>query len=66
MRPEIAALVKHLTYPELINAPTTLNRPSLQGVQNNVVFINHSVPEDDLADVEERRDTITKSSKLNR
>lgn len=65
MRPEIAALVKHLTYPELINAPSTLNRLSLRGVQNNIIFVDHNTPEVDLVDVEERRDMMAKSSKRN-
>jgi superfamily I DNA and/or RNA helicase len=47
MRPEISALVRHLTYPDLVDAPRTQNRPDLIGVRDNIVFINHDRPEDE-------------------
>ncbi|KAF9004594.1 P-loop containing nucleoside triphosphate hydrolase protein [Cyathus striatus] len=47
MRPEIASFVRELTYPELINAPSTQNRPSVRGIRSNVIYIHHSHPEDD-------------------
>ncbi|KAI0076548.1 P-loop containing nucleoside triphosphate hydrolase protein [Panus rudis PR-1116 ss-1] len=65
MRPEIASLVRGLTYPDLRDAPGTHNRPTLRGVRDTVVFINHSKPEDDVAEVEEHRDMSAKSSKVN-
>ena len=65
MRPEIASLVKHMTYPELLNAPSTLERPSLRGVRSSIIFVNHNVPEDESADIEERQDRVMKSSKRN-
>ena len=46
MRPEISALVRSLTYPELIDSSNVLKRPNLSGVQRNVVFVDHRVPED--------------------
>lgn len=65
MRPEISSLVRQLTYPDLIDAPNTQNRPSLRGVRDNVVFVNHSTPEDDASELEERKDVTVKSSKRN-
>jgi hypothetical protein len=46
MRPEISALVRHLTYPDLIDAPKTQGRPNIRGLDHNVVFFSHSKPED--------------------
>ena len=66
MRPEISALVRHLTYPDLKDAPRTLNRPHIRGVRDNVVFIHHERPEDDDEDLRERRDVSVKSSKRNK
>ena len=63
MRPEISALVRHLTYPYLQDAPKTQGRPNIRGIRSNVVFINHEQPEDEV-EAEERRDM--KSSKQNR
>jgi len=65
MRPEISALIRHLTYPDLQDAPKTKNRPGLYGVRDNIVFINHSKPEDDLPDIADGRDFGSKSSKQN-
>lgn len=64
MRPEISALIRELTYPELLDAPKTQNRPDLRGVQDNIVFINHDHPEDD-SDLSDRKDGGTKTSKQN-
>lgn len=66
MRPEISELVRHLTYPDLLDAPSTKNRPHLLGIRDNVVFINHDHPEDEVSQVEERRDMNAKSSKQNK
>lgn len=66
MRTEISGLVRHLTYPELTDAPGTLNRPDTRGLRDNVVFINHTKPEDEDDDVAERRDISVKSSKRNK
>lgn len=64
MRPEISSLIRHLTYPDLTDAPTTLNRPNLRGFQDNVIFMNHSHPEVELSRAVEMRDGRT-SSKQN-
>jgi hypothetical protein len=65
MRPEISSLVRHLTYPDLIDAPRTSGRSDLRGVRDNIVFINHSSPEGDDKQIEDRRDMGSKSSKHN-
>ncbi|KAF8523922.1 P-loop containing nucleoside triphosphate hydrolase protein [Hysterangium stoloniferum] len=65
MRPEISALVRELTYKDLIDAPATQNRPDIRGVRDNIVFINHSVPEGDDLEIEDKRDLAAKSSKQN-
>lgn len=65
MRPEISALVRNLTYPELQDAPNTANRDHIRGLRNDVVFITHQKPEDEDVQIEERRDMNAKSSKQN-
>jgi len=65
MRPEISALVRKLTYPDLVDAPSTKNRPDIRGLRDNIVFINHDHPEDEDAQVADRRDLGSKTSKRN-
>jgi superfamily I DNA and/or RNA helicase len=65
MRPEISALIRQLTYPELIDASKTKNRPQLRGVQDVIVFINHNQPEDSTPQLADRRDISSTSSKQN-
>lgn len=65
MCPEISQLVRHLTYPDLLDAEKTLNRPNLRGFRNKVIFVNHERPELDLHGVSEARDPTTKASKQN-
>ncbi|CAD0089538.1 unnamed protein product [Aureobasidium mustum] len=50
MRPEISDLVRQLTYPDLIDAPKTQNRPDLRGFSDNVIFVNHDQSEDTAED----------------
>ncbi|KAF4638063.1 hypothetical protein G7Y89_g15 [Cudoniella acicularis] len=64
MRPEISSMVRHLTYPDLVDASSTLKRSDLRGFRNNVIFLNHSVPETELAKGRELQDGKT-SSKQN-
>jgi hypothetical protein len=65
MRPEISSLIRHLTYPDLIDAPKTAGRPDLRGVSDNLVFVEHASPEDDMKQLEDRRDMGSTSSKQN-
>jgi hypothetical protein len=65
MRPEISDLIRQLTYQELLDAPGTANRPNLRGVDNNIVFIDHTYPEAEFSQIHELRDGGSKSSKKN-
>ena len=66
MRPEISDLVRHLTYPDLTDAPSTKNRPSLRGFQDNLIFVNHDAAEEEAQDVPDGKDQTSPSSKRNR
>ncbi|KAJ7116098.1 P-loop containing nucleoside triphosphate hydrolase protein [Mycena filopes] len=65
MRPEISALVRSLTYPDLIDADSTKNRPNLRGVRDNLVFIDHDKPEDENTRIKNQSEGGSKSSKRN-
>jgi superfamily I DNA and/or RNA helicase len=68
MRPEISRLVRALTYPSLVDAPSTQGRPDVRGIRNNVVFIHHEHPEDDLVELRgffASNEASPKSSKQN-
>ncbi|KAF8553242.1 P-loop containing nucleoside triphosphate hydrolase protein [Imleria badia] len=65
MRPEISAFVRELTYPELVDAPSTSERPDVRGVYSNVIFVDHNYPEDDDSLIGDRGDGGTTSSKQN-
>lgn len=65
MCPEISRLIRHLTYPDLLDAEKTLGRPKLRGFQSKVMFVNHEQPELDLGGVSEARDPTMKASKQN-
>ncbi len=64
MRPEISSLIRQLTYPDLVDAPNTLGRPDLRGFRDNIVFVNHTYPEDDIPHLTDRKD-MSSSSKQN-
>lgn len=64
MRPEISSMIRHLTYPDLTDATSTLNRANLRGFRDNVIFVNHSYPETELKNGKEVNDGRT-SSKQN-
>ncbi|KAK8151607.1 P-loop containing nucleoside triphosphate hydrolase protein [Phyllosticta citribraziliensis] len=65
MHPEISKLVRHLTYPNLRDAPRTSNRPPLRGLQDRVIFLNHSHLEDSENRTGERREEGSSVSKKN-
>lgn len=65
MCPEISSLVKHLTYPDLLDDPKTLNRPSPRGLQDRVIFLDHRNPEEQFGAISDRRDEGAKGSKRN-
>ncbi|KAJ7066957.1 P-loop containing nucleoside triphosphate hydrolase protein [Mycena amicta] len=66
MRPEISSLIRTLTYPDLIDDASTLNRPNLRGVRDNLVFIDHDKPEDEDPRIQNQVEWGSKSSKRNR
>ncbi|QSZ31391.1 hypothetical protein DSL72_000956 [Monilinia vaccinii-corymbosi] len=64
-RPEISSIIRHLTYPDLVDADSTRNRKPLLGIRDNIVFIDHRRPEDDVKVKEMRDDVDSTSSKAN-
>lgn len=66
MRPEMSALVRSLTYPDLIDASTTLNRADIRGLQSNLIFVAHEHLEDDAKETANWKDMSSISSKQNR
>jgi hypothetical protein len=65
MRPEISALVRELTYPELTDAASTRGRDDIRGLQDNIIFVNHALPEDNEPKVSDRSDPGSPTSKEN-
>ncbi|KAL2826644.1 P-loop containing nucleoside triphosphate hydrolase protein [Aspergillus cavernicola] len=65
MVPEISSLVRNLTYPDLLDDKKTLNRPAARGLQDRVIFIDHTHPEGLLREVSDRHDIGGKGSKHN-
>ena len=65
MRPEISALIRELTYPDLVDAPSTKSRPDIRGLRDNIVFVNHDHPEDEDIRLADRKDLGSKTSKRN-
>jgi hypothetical protein len=65
MCPEISSLVRHLTYPDLVDAPSTLNRDPIKGVQGRVIFIDHKHPELLASQITDRHDQGSTGSKQN-
>ena len=65
MRPELAEFVRDLTYPDLVDAARTKNRPNIRGLQDNMVFLNHTQHEIDMNNVPDWKDTTSPSSKNN-
>ncbi|KAL1648449.1 hypothetical protein SLS58_002204 [Diplodia intermedia] len=65
MCPEISTLVRNLTYPDLLDAPSTQNRPALRGLQNRVIFFDHQELEVSELSIADRRDQGSGVSKMN-
>jgi hypothetical protein len=65
MCPEISALVRSLTYPDLIDAPSTANRPQLRGFQDRLIFFNHNQLEVEALKATEKSDPDAALSKQN-
>lgn len=65
MLPEISSLVRSLTYPDLVDAPGTLHRPDLRGFRDNLIFVNHTHPEDGNKEMTNEKEKTSFSSKRN-
>ncbi|KAK8177442.1 P-loop containing nucleoside triphosphate hydrolase protein [Phyllosticta citrichinensis] len=65
MHPEISKLVRHLTYPNLRDALRTSDRLPLRGIQDRVIFLNHTHLEDSEKRTGERRGEGSSVSKKN-
>lgn len=65
MCPEISALIKRLTYPDLQDDPKTMNHPFPRGLQDRVIFIDHEHPEDNFMEISDRCNEGAKGSKKN-
>ncbi|KAL6719662.1 hypothetical protein ACLMJK_001583 [Lecanora helva] len=66
MRPQISALVRELTYPDLTDALQTQSRDNLRGLRDNLIFISHKHQEIDSKEGAKWRDTSSVSSKQNK
>jgi hypothetical protein len=64
--PDISHYARLLAYPHLLDAPTTLSRERLRGLNNRVMFINHEHPEEEMEGLAERRDPSMARSKKNK
>jgi hypothetical protein len=65
MVPEISVFARELTYPNLLDGPRTSGRPKILGLQDRVIFLNHTKQEDTDKQVRDRRDPGMKESKKN-
>ena len=61
MRPDISSMIRRLTYPDLTDAKSTLNRANLRGFRDNVIFVNHAHLETELNNGRELNDGYTAS-----
>ncbi|KAK3293760.1 P-loop containing nucleoside triphosphate hydrolase protein [Chaetomium fimeti] len=65
MAPEISVFARELTYPNLLDGPKTSGRPEILGLQDRVIFLNHTKQEDTDKQLRDRRDPGVKESKKN-
>jgi superfamily I DNA and/or RNA helicase len=63
MRPEISEFIRMQTYPTLMDHESVKTFPHVMGVRKNVVFIDHSVPEDHEDNIDEDAPTKSKSNR---
>ncbi|KAK6193303.1 hypothetical protein LQW54_012604 [Pestalotiopsis sp. IQ-011] len=65
MHPEISCLPRALTYPSLLDGPTTSTRPLIKGLQDRVVFVDHEHHEIASSVLIDRQDPNASSSRQN-
>lgn len=64
--PDISHYSRLLAYEHLEDAPKTLSRESVRGLQARVIFAHHERPEDDVRNIADRGDQGATRSKRNR
>ncbi|KAL3914202.1 MAG: hypothetical protein SGILL_006195 [Bacillariaceae sp.] len=62
MHPEISAIPRLITYPDLRDAETVNDRPELRGLSTRLAFINHSVMEDKQDSFQDRVESISRTN----
>lgn len=65
MHQEISHFPRVLTYPELLDAPSTLARPDIIGLRDRVIFVHHEHRETQLTHTVDRRDPEATATKQN-
>jgi superfamily I DNA and/or RNA helicase len=65
MRPELANFVRQMTYPNLLDASSTENRPNIKGLQDNIVFLNHSHEEEQMQNIRDWKDGTSSFTRRN-
>lgn len=65
MRPELASFVRELAYPDLVDASSTMNRPNIKGLQDDIIFLNHSHSEEQIKHVRDWKDGASPATKRN-
>lgn len=66
MVPEISHFIRSMTYADLEDAEKTLGRPSIRGIRERVVFVNHSHQEGLIGTMGDRLDAGQNNSKENK
>lgn len=66
MTPTVSKIVRGMMYPNLKDGATVLTHPHLRGVTDDVIFVTHSVPEDDENGISQRQDGDASRSKVNK
>ncbi|KAF3918213.1 hypothetical protein ABW20_dc0107429 [Dactylellina cionopaga] len=65
-RPEIANIIRTLTYPDLRDAHSVHRYDGIRGLQSNMFWLHHSNAESSATDISKRASTVLKkSSKIN-
>lgn len=65
MQPELAASVGEMIYPSLVDANSTKSRPNVKGLQENIIFLNHTHNEEQIRNVRDWKEGRSPSAKRN-
>lgn len=55
MRPEISTLLVPTIYPKLLDHPSVQHRDKIKGIDKNVFFITHNVPEQEITEISSKQ-----------